>query len=394
MSFLLAAIGGLLSLFVLYQLVLALFSLGGRRGMRAPLQGEALTRFAVVIPAHNEEQLIEGLIRSIQAADYPADHVDIHVIADNCSDDTADIAREAGAICHERDMPDLPGKPYALDWLFQRLEHSRYDAYTIIDADTVIDAGYLRAMDRSVREGRQAIQGYFGVMNPDENWLTRLSILPGILRYVMQCPGKERLGLSCPLAGNGMCFHVDIIRRLGWNAYSIAENWEYYAILTFEGVCVFHEPGAIIYSQVANSLKEGRVQRMRWMRGRIDTLKRYAPRLLRETLRKRDFRYADVVMELLRPSHSMLFLAVCGWLLLVSVGVAWFGLSVGWLYWALGLFLAQVAFFMSGLFIQRAPLKTWLALAWVPVYLVWKLLVSARSLLSLSDRRWVKTRRN
>ncbi|VAW73272.1 hypothetical protein MNBD_GAMMA15-656 [hydrothermal vent metagenome] len=395
MSILLVITGAVISVFVFYQLILAVFSIG-RTGQSpvSTIADSELSRFAVVIPAHNEEVLIEGLVASIRSADYPQDKVDIHVIADNCTDSTAELAKAAGAQCHERNDLEHRGKPWALDWLFQKLDHDNYDAYTIIDADTIIDGAYLRAMDSSIRSGKQAIQGYFGVMNPDENWLTRLSILPGILRYIMQCPGKERLGLSCPLAGNGMCFSSDVIRTYGWKAYSMAENWEYYAILTLEGIQVVHEPGAIIYSQVANSLKEGKAQRMRWMRGRMDTLKRYGPRLLAETFSKMSLRYIDVAMELMRPSHAMLFLSVCGYLILSTLLVAFAGLSAGFFYAALVLFVAQVSFFLSGLVIQRAPLKTWLSLVWVPVYLVWKLLVSFKGLVMLGDKRWVKTRRN
>src|SRR5687768_5084698 len=118
-------------------------------------------------------------------------------------------------------------------------------------------------------------------MNPDENWLTRLSILPGILKFKLHHPAKHLFGLSCPLAGNGMCFAAEVFRRYGWNAFSIAENWEYYIMLTLDGWVVTSAEDAVIYSQVARSLKTGKSQRMRWMKGRIGTLRQYGPRLLR-----------------------------------------------------------------------------------------------------------------
>lgn len=395
MEFVSYSFGIVISVFVFYQLVLAVFSIGA--GRATPASGNrdiSRSRIAVVIPAHNEEVLIADLVYSIKNADYPEDSVTTFVIADNCNDRTAELARDAGAECFERNDTVQKGKPYALDWLFRQMDHDSFDAYTIIDADTIVDAGYLKAMDRSIREGNLAIQGYFGVMNPDENWLTRLSVLPGVLRYIMQCPGKARLGLSCPLAGNGMCFSSEVIRKYGWNAYSIAENWEYYALLVLADIPVVHEPAAIIYSQVANSLEEGKAQRMRWMRGRIDTLKRYWWPLSKKTIRTGDPRYIDVVMELLRPSHAMLFLAVSGFLGLAIINVFLMQGSVVFMYWALVLMVLEVSFFLSGLFIQKAPLKTWLSLAWVPVYLVWKLLVSVKGLVLLGDKAWVKTKRN
>jgi cellulose synthase/poly-beta-1,6-N-acetylglucosamine synthase-like glycosyltransferase len=388
--------GFIVGFFALYQFLLVLLSLLAFIGAssKSSQVKKVETRFAILIPAHNEELLIGGLLESIFNVDYPRDLYQVFVIADNCSDNTAKISREVGAQCLERMDEVKRGKPYALEWALTQIDLDQFDAFNIIDADTTIDTAYLRGMAKALSNGAQAIQGYFGVMNPDENWLTRLSILPGILRYKLQCPGKELIGLSCPLAGNGMCFSAEVIKKFGWNAFSIAENWEYYAILTLEGYVVVHEGDAVIYSQVANTLKEGKTQRTRWLKGRIDTVRRYWKRLLSKTLKSGSVRYLDVLIELIRPSHSMLFLWTFVFFVVCAIGWLFFSFSNELVIASAVILLILVSIFLLGLIVQRAPLKTWFSLGMVPFYLIWKLLVSIKGLLSIGDKSWVRTKRH
>ena len=97
-------------------------------------------------------------------------------------------------------------------------------------------------MDQRLQAGEVAIQGFYGVKNPDETWLTRLAVLPAAIKFHLCYPGKRLLGLSCPLAGNGMCFDAEILRRFGWNAVTLSEDWEYYLILAAHGYCVTPAP--------------------------------------------------------------------------------------------------------------------------------------------------------
>jgi cellulose synthase/poly-beta-1,6-N-acetylglucosamine synthase-like glycosyltransferase len=384
-----------LGVFVGYGFVLFLLSLVRlATAPRLVAPARPRTRFVVLVPAHNEEVLIAQTATSILGTRYPRESVDLIVIADNCSDRTAQIARECGATCFERTDLERRGKPYALDWAIRQLDFARYDALVIIDADTRIHADFFHAMDGHLQRGHRVLQGYFGVMNPDQNWLTRLSLMPGALKFKLHFPGKELLGLSCPLAGNGMCFDIDIIRRYGWNAFSITENWEYWVQLTLEGIVVDSAPDAVIYSQVAKSLDQGGSQRMRWMKGRILTLVQYGRRLFTRALTAPDRRSFDALLELMRPSHANLAFGSIVYLLAALALWRVTGQHVVWLWLAGGFIAAQLLYFFVAFIIDRPPLKTWLALLMVPWYLVWKLIISARGLLTLRDRAWVRTRRN
>lgn len=390
---LLLAAGVVMAALVAIQLVFAVASLPFLRRPRTD-RGEApVTRFVVIVPAHNEELLIDGLVRSVLASDYPPEMRRLVVVADNCTDRTADRARSAGAECYERMDEARRGKPYALDWMVRQLPLERYDAVVIVDADTVVDPAFLQAMDRHVRRGERAIQGYFGVLNPEETWLTRLGVVPAALKFRLQFPGKQSLGLSCPLAGNGMCFAASLMREKGWNAFSLTENWEYYILLTLDDVATTVAPEAKIYSQVARSLAQGETQRVRWAKGRIETLEKYWRRLLVSGLLKPSLSRLDALVELARPSHAILLLSSVV-LLAVSAalylaermsGPAWlFGFAVA----------GQAALLGAAMIVARVPWRSWVALALVPYYLGWKVIVSLKAVLSRRQKQWQRTDRH
>jgi cellulose synthase/poly-beta-1,6-N-acetylglucosamine synthase-like glycosyltransferase len=390
---LLLASGVVVAGLVATQLLFALASVPSLLALQPGSDSLPVTRFVVIVPAHNEELLIDGLVRSVLASDYPPDLRRLVVVADNCTDRTADRARRAGAECYERLDQARRGKPYALDWIVRRLPLERYDAVVIVDADTVVDRGFLGAMDRHIRRGERAIQGYFGVLNPEETWLTRLGVVPAALKFRLQFPGKERLGLSCPLAGNGMCFAADLMREKGWNAFSLTENWEYYILLTLDDVVTTVAPEARIYSQVARSLAQGETQRVRWAKGRMETLAKYWRRLLILAVLQPSPSKFDALVELARPSHAILLLSSVvlfgvSTALYVVEGLAWparlFGFAVG----------GQVVLLAGAMLVARLPWRSWLALALVPYYLGWKVIVSLKAVLTRRQKQWQRTDRH
>lgn len=391
----LVALGAVLAIFTAYELTLMAASLPALWRRRRPeMPGRPVTRYAIVIPAHNEAALIGNTVRSVLESDYPGGLRHVVVIADNCTDETANEARRAGAECRERVDPERRGKPHALHWIFEQIDLTGFGGVVIIDADTIVERGFLRAMDARLQRGERAIQGYYGVMNPDDNWLTRLGVLPATLNNYLTFPGKRALGLSCPLAGNGMCFEAGIIRRLGWNAFTLSEDWEYYLILALDGCVVTSAPEAMIYGQVANSLKLGRAQRMRWMKGRMDALAIHWRPLLRKGLSERDLVSLDAMFDIARPTHSILFfwsvlfVVICTALALLTGG------HYGLLAFAVAILAGQIGYFLAGFAVERPPLRTWLALAMVPWYLLWKVGVTMRALFNLRERSWVRTPRN
>jgi cellulose synthase/poly-beta-1,6-N-acetylglucosamine synthase-like glycosyltransferase len=391
----------LLSVFVGYHLLfLLLYPL--LRWKRDPGKGSGpegteppkWNRFLVVIPAHNEELMLREILESARGMDYPRDKVDVVVIADNCTDRTAEIARAEGVRCEERTDARLRGKPYALDWLFRRIDIPSYDAYVIVDADTRIGEGFLRAMNGKLNEGADVVQGYFDILNPTDSWLTRLSIFTGIIKFRLRYFCKERLGLSCPLMGNGMCFRREVIARYGWNSFSLTENWEYFANLVLDGYVPTYAEKAVVYSHAVVRLQHGETQRARWVRGRLQTSRECVPKLLRDTVKRRSVVLLDAAIELLLPSHSMLL----NWNLLsillalvLHIAVVPMPGAVAFLGALLG---AQFLLFACVMPMSGAPLKTWLSLPLIPVFLAWRFFVTVKAVLGLRKQGWEKTERH
>src|SRR5919201_6397569 len=241
------------ALMVLYLDVL---SVAATLWRRAPHPSSPRHRFAILVPAHNEEQLLPRLLQSINALDYPRALYDTHVVADNCTDRTAAVAAAAGATAHERADVHRRGKGYALRWLVSRVAESgaSYDAYVIVDADSVLSANFLGVLNAHLARGDQAIQSYYGVLNREDSW-------PAALRYValalfngLRPRGRDALGLSTGLRGNGMCFAAPIMKRFGWETFTLAEDVEFHFQLVGADTRVMYAPAASVVVEMPASL--------------------------------------------------------------------------------------------------------------------------------------------
>lgn len=348
--------------------------------------------FLVLVPAHNEELLIEACVTSLLAVDYPSRLWRVVVIADNSSDRTAEIARSLGAECLERSDPDRRGKPWALAWAIEELELIEcYDACIIIDADTVVDRGFASALARSGPLRDHAAQAYFGTLNEWESWLTRLGGLLARGRYEITYPGKRAAGLNCPLTGNGMCIGTDLLRTRGWEAFSLTENWELYARYTAEGVTIDYVPDALLLSQEARSLDQGGTQRQRWLAGRAGVFRAWARRIIKSP-RISALQKLDALIELggLSPVLQLVFgfvLAACG-------------LAVGGRMGAFVVALASVSVLPQVLTTARAlirhpqPVPTILAFMRLPLYAAWRVALAGTTFVSNQRGEWRKTERS
>ena len=184
-------------------------------------------RFVIVVPAHDEELLIASTVASMRGLDYPEDLFRIHVIADNCSDATAEIARAAGAEVHERFAPDKRGKGPALQWLLQRLwtRGDAHDAVVIVDADSTLSANFLRVMDAKLAEGHRVVQGYYAVRDPGTSWNVGLRYAGFALRHYLRPLARTAFGGSCGLYGNGMAFRSEMFCAIGRGPRISPRTW-------------------------------------------------------------------------------------------------------------------------------------------------------------------------
>ena len=375
-----------------YRAVFCLaYLVSGRHATVDTRAATPLRRFAVVVPAHDEELLIGELIGSIRAVDYPEDRIAIHVIADNCSDGTAERARSLGAEVAERFDPDPAhrGKGQALSWMFEQLDLRGADAVVIFDADNLVDPGFFRAMNGAIEGGARCLQGYYDIANPGESTLTRMLAVTYVMKNLLYNGGKAALGLSVSLMGTGMVFVREVIEQGGWSSFTIGEDLEQSLALTERGERIRFVSEARIRAQESTSLRQGYVQRQRWATGR-QTLGRRARALVVAGLRERSLHRIDAGIDILVPSYSKhLYLS-----LLAFAGSAVLFARAPALLWATGgVLLYQVGEVAIGLRLMRAGVHEVFSLALAPVFLVWKALIDALALVGFRRRVWARTDR-
>jgi cellulose synthase/poly-beta-1,6-N-acetylglucosamine synthase-like glycosyltransferase len=354
-----------------------------------PRPAGALRRFAVLVPAHDEEAVLGRLLANLLALDYPRDLVRICVVADNCTDRTAALARGYGVDVFEREDRVRVGKGYALQWLLNQLDGEGYrpDAYVIVDADSALSANYLTAMNARLNSGAAIAQAYYTVL-PVHN--TRSEALReaalALVHFLRPC-AKTALGASCGLKGNGMCFSRAVIERFGWPTAGLAEDVEFHLLLIHAGLRVEFVPEAIVRGEMPPSLRAAGGQNMRWEAGRLATIRRQALPLLAQGVRARSATMVDAALEQFLPPLSVPALLAAAVLILAV-------LARSWAAWPAGAACVVLALYVGvGLVLARAGARVYRSLLLAPVYMIWKLVLYTRALAGPRERRWVRTER-
>lgn len=376
-----------------YLLVVASISEPGR----PETAGEPATRFAVVIPAHDEELVLPDTIARLWQQAYPRELFDLFVVADHCADHTADAARQAGAVTYERTSLPKGRKAYALQWLLERVLGGErpYDAVAVFDADSRVEPDFMAVMDRHFRAGWRALQGQHVISNPRDSLLAAMAAVDMRLNNRLRNQSRTSLGFSSRLMGDAMVLDAGLLRAHGWLGESLTEDREYGYELLLRGIRVRYVPGARSLGQAAGSWKQAAPQRLRWYGGLAGMQRRLAGRLLAAAARSRSLALLDGALELLMPSYSFLAAASVVNLCLV-VGLDLFLPSVHGLLGQAGsllLLLAWLGYPLAGLIIDRAPGWAFKALLLGPAYLAWRLWISVLVRVRGGHIAWVRTQR-
>lgn len=284
-----------------------------------PRPAATSVRFAFVVPAHNEALSIGKTIRSLASVDYPQDHRRIVVIADNCTDDTAEVARDAGADVLIRNDSTRRGKGYALDLAFQDLlgasassddPRGSIDAVVVVDADTSVSSNILQAFAAGLLDGEKVLQASYRVANENATWRTSLMAVAFACMHDVRSLGRERLGLSTGLRGNGMCFSVEALRLVPHRAASLVEDVEHGLDLGEAGIRVAFVHEASVEAEMPERAEESASQRKRWESGRSKLKRTRLPSLVRQAAMKRDPVLADLAIDLAIPPLARVALAL------------------------------------------------------------------------------------
>jgi len=264
--------------------------------------------FAVIVAAHNEEQVIGQLIDNLHNLEYPKELYDIYVIADNCTDNTPLIAEQAGAIVCQRNNLEKVGKGFAMEWMFAKLFEleRKYDAVAIFDADNLVHPRFLLEMNNRLCKGDKLIQGYLDAKNPYDTWVSgTFAIAFWVIDHIWHL-AKTNIGLSSVLGGTGMCITTDVLKKHGWGATCLTEDMEFTMKSLVEGIKTTWAHDAIVYDEKPLTFKQSWNQRKRWAQGQFDVAHRFIPKMLKAGIQQRDIRILDGCLHLLQPHFLIL----------------------------------------------------------------------------------------
>ncbi|MEO8168969.1 MAG: glycosyltransferase family 2 protein, partial [bacterium] len=275
-------------------------------------------KFAIIIPAHNEEKVIDITLRSAKHISYPSDLFDLIVVADNCTDRTAKIALASGAIVFERFDSNRRGKGYALNWIIPQVmtRLPKYDACVFVDADSIIQPNFLEEMNSSLQRGQRIIQGSDLVLDNSNAWRVQLMLIAFALQNYVRPLGKSRLGFSTPLKGNGMCFAADVLRTMKWDEGSLGEDLDMGMELIAAGEKIHFNPDAVVYASMPTHAESAATQRTRWEGGRFASMKTKVPRILGEAWKQKSIYIFEAAVDAAFPPLAIILLSSAVFVLL------------------------------------------------------------------------------
>ncbi len=267
----------------LYQLYYVLVSL-----TRKPPKFSAKKnhKFAVMVSARNESTVIGDLLHSIDVQNYPRELIDVYVIADNCTDNTADIARQAGACVFERFNDQEVGKGYALDFGYDRIQRFHgdegYEAYFVFDADNVLDVNYFREMNKVCDSGAKAATSYRNSKNYGSNWISAGYAVWFLREAKYLNQSRLTLKTSCAVSGTGFFIAASVLKEAGgWKWHLLTEDIEFSTQAILQGDRIAYCPTAMLYDEQPITFRDSWNQRFRWAKGFYQVFGRYGGKLVK-----------------------------------------------------------------------------------------------------------------
>jgi 1,2-diacylglycerol 3-beta-glucosyltransferase len=376
----------------IYLLALAIAAF---RYRDAPPDEAPVSRLAILVPAHNEADLVQRCVTSLRNQDYPRDRFQIVVVADNCTDETPALARAAGAEVLVRDAPEARGKGQALRWAMDALQSGDEppDAFVIVDADSVADKGLLRGLAHHFARGAEAVQAQYLILDDEASTRVQLRAVAFLLFHWVRFAGRAALRLPCHLVGNGMLFGRALIERHPWDAFTGAEDLEYSLSLRLQGIAPAFAGSALVKGPAAASGRSAQIQRERWEGGRLHMVGTALPGLLHEIIVRRRLSLLDAALDLVVPPLGLL---AAGSLVGSLLTLACWGAGLAPL-WALApwvLALSSTAGFVTvGLRAAKAPAWMYWRLVSAPVFVIQKILGTWRVVRSRAADKWIRTER-
>ena len=349
-----------ITIFWLYQIMVSLCSLVKLKDK--PLKIKKDHRFMAIIPAHNEEAVVVNLIESLKKQTYNKDLYDIYVIADNCTDNTAKVAKQAGAIVYERFDETKKTKGYALNWFLQQKikENAPYDAFFVFDADNIVDKDFIKNMNKKLCQGEDVVQGYRDIKNPSDNWISSGYALFYWTMHRFYHLARYNLGLSPLLNGTGFMVRFDVIKPQGWDTVTLTEDIEFSLKRIIAGKKLGWATDAICYDEQPTGFKQSWSQRSRWTVGHIQCIKEYAKPLAQATKQNKTMMNFDGLLYIVGSIPMFvitLILLATNFLMYAGNGMTETELLINILRYLIPTFLLPIGTALIVMLLDRRPIK-------------------------------------
>ena len=383
----------IVTIYWLYQFIISLCSFVKIK--EKPLKEDKQHRFMTIIPAHNEEKVVVNLIESLKKLDYPKDLYDIYVIADNCTDKTAEVAKKAGAIVYERFDEAHKTKGHALQWfLAQKIEEDApYDAFCIFDADNIVDENFLKVMNKKLCQGEEVVQGYKDIKNPSDSWVSAGYAIFYWTMHRFYHLARYNIGLSPLMNGTGFMVKFDVIKPQGWNTKTLTEDIEFSLKRIIEGKKLGWARDAIVYDEQPVGFKQSWTQRSRWTVGHMQCLKEYTKPLAEAVVKNKTVMNFDGLLYMLGTTPMLILtmvLVIVNTVLFATGAMSGLDFTIQMLKYIIPTLLVLPFMGLVVLYLEKKPIKPMIkGLLTYPIFMGSWLLINIKCLFK-RDTEWKK----
>ena len=373
-----------ITIFWVYQIAISICSFIKLKDK--PLLKKKNHKFMAIIPAHNEESVVANLIESLKNQNYNKQLYDIYVIADNCTDNTAKVAKKAGAIVYERFDETKKTKGYALNWFLQQKikENADYDAFFVFDADNIVDENFIKNMNKKLCQGEDVVQGYRDIKNPTDSWISAGYAIFYWTMHRFYHLARYNLGLSPLLNGTGFMVKFDIIKPNGWDTETLTEDIEFSLKRIVKGKRLGWATDAIVYDEQPVGFKQSWSQRSRWTVGHIQCIQKYTKQLAIATKENKTMMNFDGLLYIVGsiPMFILtLILLATNFVMYAGEGITQLDLIINILRYLIPTFIFPIATGVLIMILDKRPIRPMIkGLLYYPLFLGSWILINLKCL--------------
>lgn len=304
--------------YLIYYIITGLCILKGKDKIKI---SEKKHKFAIIVPARNEDKVIGNLLKSLSKQDYPKELYDVFVVLNNCIDKTKEISIENGVQIIEC-MEGVSSKGEALEIAFNNLDKYDYDAYIIFDADNIVHPKFINNMNNAIEQGYDLAQGFRDSKNISDTWISSCYSIHYLIHNIFLNKARMNIDKSSFINGTGFMMTKNYINRRGYKVHTLTEDIELTVKCALEDEKIAYIDEAITYDEQPTTFTESWKQRKRWSIGTVQCFNTYFKKILRKGVRENNFENTDAFVFLCSPFIQ--FLGTISYISHLLIGISQF----------------------------------------------------------------------